>query len=279
MLLKDYSMKIFTSLVTATLLLFSFDKASAKSHNKEALAKKDIGKKLYIKNCAMCHHKDRVGLEGPPLFDKTLKRYRNRKKLAQKIQNGFPQTLMPEFYHLSEKERLAIVNYIKRPLDKNITLTKTDIERSIKLFDNPKKELNITDINNITPVVERDGGKIWIMQDDKILDKFPLKNVHGGIKYKFPEVDSIFIPTRDGYVVKYSLKNGRVEGQIRACINLRNISISRDGKNLFITCLLPKQIIVTDTEDFKIKKMAKLKGKISALYELYTKEIDQKLYL
>ena len=108
---------------------------------------------------------------------------------------------------------------------------------AIKIFKNPKKDIGISDIDDITPVVERDGGYVWIMEKEKVLDKFPLKNVHGGIKYQFPKAENIFVPTRDGIVAKYSLKNGRVEGEFRACINLRNVSLSRDGRYGFATWL------------------------------------------
>jgi cytochrome c553 len=263
-------MRFVLLLFFTSVYLFSFDESSG--HFIEALPKKNIGKKLYLEQCAGCHHKDRIGLEGPPLFSKTLRKYKDLSALAKKIKNGFPQTLMPKFEHLSDVELLKIARYIKRPLSKDIKWSKEDIKRSIKHYDNPKKDLHIEDISDVMPVVERDGGKVWIMEKEKILDKFELKNVHGGIKYRFPEVDSIFVPTRDGYVVKYSLKNGRVEDGIRACINLRNVSLSRDGRYAFITCLLPQQLVITDTDDFKIKKVVKLEGKVSALYELYSED-------
>jgi len=192
--------------------------------------KRDIGKEIYLSQCASCHHKDRIGLDGPPLFDKALRRYRTLTKLAKKIKNGFPQTLMPKFEHLSMVELIKVARYIKRPLDKNIKWNKEDIAKSTITYNNPKKNIGIQDIEDVLPVVERDGGYVWIMEKEKILDKFALKNVHGGIKYQFPKANNIFVPTRDGYVVKYSLENGRVETKFRACINLRNVSLSRDGK-------------------------------------------------
>ncbi len=261
--------KIFILMIFCT-AIFSFDESSG--HFIEALPKKNIGKKLYLTYCARCHHKDRIGLEGPPLYSKTLRKYKTISELAKKIKDGFPQTLMPRFDNLSMMDRIFIAKYIKAPLDKNITWGEKQIRKTLKSFNFPKKDINITNIDNVTLVVERDGGKVWIMQDDKILDKFNLKNVHGGLKYRFPKVDSFYVPTRDGYVVKYSLKNGRVENKIRACINLRNLSLSRDGKHLFVSCLLPQQVVVFNSDDFNIEKIKPLNGKISALYDLYTKD-------
>ncbi len=251
-------------------VIFGFNESSG--HFIEAFPQKNYGKELYLKHCARCHHPDRIGLEGPPLFKQMLRKYRKISVLAKKIKNGFPQTLVPTFENLSEIELIQIAKYIKQPLDKNISWDKEQIEKSLKIYNNPKKDLHIKNIANVTPVVERDGGKVWIMEDENILDKFSLANVHGGIKYRFPKADSIYVPTRDGYALKYSLQNGRVEAKVRACINLRNLSLSRDGKNLFVTCLLPKQLVVFDSESFKIKKITPLEGKVSALYELYTKD-------
>ncbi len=263
---------IFPLFVTAFCFQTLFALDGAAGHMVEALPKKDVGKDLYMKQCASCHHKDRIGLEGPPLFSKTLRKYKNLSILAKKIKNGFPQTLMPRFEHLSDVELIKIARYIKRPLDKNISWSAGDINRSVTLFKEKPKSLGIKNIENVLPVVERDGGYVWIMEDEKVLDKFPLKNVHGGIKYRFPEANDIYIPTRDGWVERYSLKEGRRVAKARACINLRNLSLSRDGKNLFVTCLLPQQMAILDPDTLKVKKLVPLDGKVSALYELYSKD-------
>ena len=254
--------------------LFAFDESSG--HFIEALPKKNRGVSLYIKNCAVCHHKDRIGNEGPPLFSKTLRKYHTLSILAKKIKNGFPQTLMPKFDYLSEVELIDIARFIKRPLSKDIKWGKKEIENSIKLYNDKPKDLKIKHIENVLPVVERDGGYVWIMEEDRVLDKFALKNVHGGIKYRFPKADEIYIPTRDGFVESYSLKQGRRVGKVRSCINLRNLSLSRDGKHLFVSCLLPEQLVILNPDSLKVEKLVKLDGKVSAIYERYTK--DEMIY-
>jgi WD40 repeat protein len=110
------------------------------------------------------------------------------------------------------------------------------------------------------------------MEKENILDTFELKNVHGGIKYRFPHADNIYVPTRDGVVAKYSLANGRLEATERMCVYLRNVSLSRDGKRGYTTCLLPEQMVVFDTDTLKPLEVKPLEGKISALYDLYTKD-------
>ncbi len=231
------------------------------------------GKALYLEHCARCHHADRIGISGPPLLPQFLRKYRSLTKLAAKIKDGFPQTLMPTFEDLNETQRLAIATFIQSSADlKKYQWGKTEIENSRIRYDNLKKDLHIQDMADVMPVVERDGEKVWIMEKERILDKFPLKNVHGGIKYRFPDADSIFVPTRDGTVAKYSLKNGRLEESARQCVYLRNVSLSRDGKYGFTTCLLPEQMVVFDTNDMHTVEVKPLDGKVSALYDLYTKD-------
>jgi mono/diheme cytochrome c family protein len=263
--------KIIFLILVLVFELLGLDNALA-VHQLEATQKKDIGKELYLTHCARCHHSDRIGISGPPLLPSTLRKYKI-KDLISKIRDGFDQTLMPKFTNLSTGELLAIARYIKSPTNlKNYKWGKDEIEKSLVEFNDTKKDLGIKDIKNVTPVVERGAGKVWIMEDEKILDKFPLKNVHGGIKYQFPKAKNIFIPTRDGVVEKYSLKEGRRVAKERMCIYLRNVSLSRDGKYGFTTCLLPEQLVIFDTKSLKPIKITPLKGKVSAIYDFYTKD-------
>ncbi len=229
------------------------------------------GKQLYIENCASCHKINRIGETGPPLIPSLLRKYKVP-ILAKMIKNGFPQTLMPSFNHLDSNSLFLLAKYIKSQIDENISWGENEINNSVVYYNDKIKDLGIENIEQVLPVVERDGGFVWIMENEKILDKFPLKNVHGGIKYQFPEAENIYIPTRDGWVEKYSLTQGRRIAKIRAGINLRNASLTRDGKFMMVTCLLPEQIVIINTQTFETEKVIKVEGKISALYELYSQD-------
>ncbi len=229
------------------------------------------GKGLYMRKCAMCHHHKRIGHKGPPLIPEFLKKY-SVEELAEKIRNGFPQTQMPTFEKLDTASLLALAAYIKSPIDEGFSWNTKKISKSITIFDDPVKDLGIKDIRQVLPVVERDGGFVWIMEGEEILDKFPLSNIHGGIKYQFPDLENIYVPTRDGWIEKYSLKEGRRLAKVRVGINLRNVSLSRDGKYVLATSLLPQQLVILDSKDLKPVKTINLGGKASAIYELYTKD-------
>jgi len=242
----------------------------ATAHMVEALPKKEIGKELYKQYCATCHHEKRVGIDGPPLLPANLKKY-DEKTLAAKIKDGFPQTLMPKYDFLSLYELHQIARYIKSDVDENFTWTLEDINNSITSFNDPLNPLKIKDKEQILPVVEREGNKTWIMEDTRVLSKFPLNNIHGGIKFTM-DAKNIYVPTRDGWVQRYSLETGQRMNKTRACINLRNIALAKDEKNLFATCLLPEQLVVIDPYSMEAKETIKLDGKVSALYEFYTKD-------
>ncbi len=232
-------------------------------------AKSGEGKTLYGKYCASCHGMQREGISAPPLLPTFIRKIPD-KRIHSIIKNSLSQTLMPKFDFLNDSQIDAITKYLRTPA-KNLTWDIKDIEKSYKKFNFPKKNLGIKDIENVTLVVERGANKVWIMEDEKILDKFDFVNVHGGLKYTM-DGKNFYVPTRDGWIGHYSLEEGRLKDKVRACINLRNVSLSRDDKYLFATCLLPESVVILDPQTLKVVKREKVDGKISALYELYSKD-------
>lgn len=231
------------------------------------------GEAVYKAYCAECHHAKRIGFVGPPLLPETLGRA-STESLAKRIKNGFVGTLMPSYEQLSEEELLEVASFIKSKAD-GVVWQKPQIEGSFKLLKSAKADYKIGDFDNLTAVVERNGGEVWLMEDEKILTKFPVNHVHGGIKFSLDQKD-MYIPSRDGKITKYSIENQSLYGEVRACVNMRNISLDKTGKKLFATCLLPETIEVFDASTLKHQKTLPLEGKISALYELY--ESDQAVF-
>ena len=238
-------------------------------HELEAKSSIDRGKDSYIKYCARCHGLQREGISAPPLLPHFIRHFSDD-RLKDIIKNSLPQTLMPKFNYLREEEISSIVHYL-RSRAKDIRWSKQDILKSKTHFHNLKKNLGIKDIANVTLVVERGADRVWVMEDEKVLDRFSFHNVHGGLKYTL-DGKNFYVPTRDGWIGHYSLQNGRLEDKVRACVSLRNISLSRDGKYLFATCLLPQMVVVFDREKVEPLKLYPVDGKISALYELYSKD-------
>ncbi|WP_281950743.1 cytochrome D1 domain-containing protein [Nitrosophilus kaiyonis] len=251
-------------------LSFSKEFDSFYIHSLESKSNNKIdGKNLYLKYCALCHGKQKEGISAPPLLPQFLKR-KSDKKIYTIIKNSLPQTLMPKFDFLNDNEIKEIIKFLRKP-QRDIKWNEANIINSYKKYNNNKKDLNIKDIDNVTLVVERGANRVWIMENEKILDRFDFRNVHGGLKYTL-DGKNFYVPTRDGWIGHYSLENGRLEDKVRACINLRNVSLSHDGKYLFATCLLPQMVVVFDRKTLKPVKIKKVNGKISALYELYSKD-------
>jgi len=198
-----------------------------------------------------------------------LKRLSNE-RILDIVKHSLPQTLMPKFEFLKDEQIKDIVSFLRTPALK-LQWNREDILKTHFFFKTSSKRLNIENFNNITLVVERGANRVWIMENEKVLDWFDFKNVHGGLKFRMNK-DGFLVPTRDGWIGKYSFKEGRLKEKIRACINLRNVSISRDGEKIFATCLLPQMVVVLDYNTMKPLKIEKVKGKISALYELYSQD-------
>ncbi|WP_295102105.1 cytochrome D1 domain-containing protein [uncultured Candidatus Kuenenia sp.] len=150
-----------------------------------------------------------------------------------------------------------------------------DIKKSLEITGGDAEPLKIKDIKNLIVVVERGINRVWVMEGDSILDKFDFSNIHGGLKFT-PDAKKFFIPARDGWVGMYDTDRG-FYGRIRVCVNLRNISLSRDGSRLFAACILPEAIVAIDVESIKkgsdpVLKVIPVKGKINAIYELHSRD-------
>jgi len=221
------------------------------------------GKEIYLQQCASCHHPDRIGLSGPPLLSETLARSSD-KKLMDSIRNGLPNTLMMGFPHLSDEEIKDLIAFIKGKY--SFTWNKETILKSRSLSKEAPKKIEIKDQLNLTTVVERGNNLVWVMEDQKILDKFTFSGIHGGIKYT-KDNRNFFVPSRDGYIGKYELDRGYY-GQVRACISLRNIALSNNQKYLLASCLLPQKMMIVNAVDLSFIKEVPLEGKVSGVYTL-----------
>lgn len=221
------------------------------------------GKKIYQNRCASCHHSERIGLSAPPLIPETLEKLTDE-KIAKTISKGLPNTLMPAHADLSEEEIKEVTKYLREK--KTIAWTRKEINKSYEKYKNKSTPKSFKDVLNLTAVVERGNSKIWLMENEEILDKFDFSDVHGGIKYS-RNYKRFFVPARDGHIGKYIINQG-YDSSIRACISLRNITVSNDNKYLIVSCLYPQQMVVLDQESLNVKKVIKLNGKVSGIYTL-----------
>jgi mono/diheme cytochrome c family protein len=239
-----------------------------------ALSYGQASETLYVKHCAECHHEERIGRSAPPLLPINLKQYRDA-DIIRIVKDGLPATMMPSFKGLGDKELLGIVGYLRKEAE--VQWTKEDVEGSLVSGPDGATTGGVRGPGgpggpeDITAVVERGGKKVWIMDRDELVDSFEAANVHGGIKFSYDGA-RVFVPSRDGWIGAYDLTNGGLFKRVRACVYLRGIAVSSDGRFLIASCWLPSTLVVLSAQSLNPVRLLPVEGKISAVYELFTRD-------
>jgi mono/diheme cytochrome c family protein len=228
------------------------------------------GRTLYFKYCSSCHHHDRIGFYAPPLLPSSLEKLSFR-DIERIIKEGIQTApLKPAFSSLTDEEIKAIVDFL-RSSPSDVRWGEEEIKKSAVIFNVSQRPLRLKDKNNLTVAVERGNNKVWVMEGEDILDKFDYGNIHGGIKFS-SDARRFFVPSRDGWIGRYDIDKGALYGKVRACVHMRNISLSRDGNYLIASCLLPKAIVFINSDTLMPAAKKSVEGKINAIYELQTRD-------
>lgn len=243
-----------------------------RGHKKATAANIRAGRVLYGQHCASCHHEQRRGLLGSPLLPPFLRRMSDA-RLLKTIAKGKHATQMPAFRYLTRKQISWIIDYLRTP--GRVDWGEKDIRSSLTLSHKPGKPLHIGDIRNLTAVVERGNNQVWLMESERILDKFTFRNIHGGIKFS-RDARRLFVPARDGWIGSYDLQQGRFVGKVRACVYLRNVAVTRDSQHVLASCWIPQAIMVFDASSLRLQRVLPTQGQVSAVYELH--ERDEAIY-
>ncbi len=227
-----------------SLLLFSFSLALD-------------GKALYERYCASCHGENRLGKTGPPLIPQTLIG-KEDSYLLRVIRRGVPASSMPGF-DLSENQIRMIVEYIKSPVSE-VRYGVSDIRNSRSVLNRPPAAYSIRDPKNLVVFVDKGKGEVVLLEGEKVLDSFKFGNVHGGVKFS---EEGFYVPSRDGWVAFYSLKEKRPKYRVRPCVYLRNIAVQRG--RIAAACTLPKTVVLLNS-DLDPVKVVPLQGRPAAVY-------------
>ncbi len=226
------------------------------------------GRELYRKyGCAVCHGKLRFGNSAQPLLPEFIGRY-SISKLKSIISNGLSPVPMPSFKNLSKKDLSDLVSYLEEP-SKTVLWTRADIIKSRIKFPGIKNpDIKPVNVKNLMAAVIGGSGKIWVLKGTKILNKFNFGDIHGGLKYS-PSGRYLYLPSTTGYIGKYDFYTMKLSYKVRACRYLRNISLSKGGRDVIAACWLPESIVVLNAKNLKLVKKISLKHRVSVIYGLF----------
>jgi len=254
-----------------TLVLIAFTMLAQNSS--KAIASED-GKGLYKKNCAKCHHAERIGHIAPPLFSDYISKgnkpsKKNPLRLEEVIRDGLPATQMPGYgKKLSSDEIKRIAEYILTPVG-DVRWGAKQISASQKGF-KKRKGISVTaQKENITLVMEK-GTRNLILLDGKDLSeisKFYVGDVHGGPKFNYG-LDKIYAAARDGLITKYDIPSLSTETTVRAGIYLRSLAVSHDDKIVATANNLPRNIVFFNAKDMKQVHTLETPGSIGGFYSI-----------
>ncbi len=210
--------------------------------------------KIYQRDCAVCHHPQRLGGAGPALLPENLKRLR-KKRAAGVIANGRAATQMPAFGEkLSKKEIDGLVSLIYTPLPITPVWGLAEIKASHvvhhALEGLPDKPQHQADPLNLFLVVELADHHATVLDGDKLepMHRFATRfALHGGPKYD-PQGRFVYLASRDGWITKFDMFSFKVVAEVRAGINTRNIAVSGDGRYVMAANYLPHTLVLLDTE-------------------------------
>jgi len=174
---------------------------------------------------------------------------------------------MPPF-ELSDAELSALVSYITSPA-RAINYPFEEIKKSYRPLRGEGKNYEIKELKNLTVAVDK-AGEIYVLESERLLDRFPFRNVHGGVKFS-PKNESFFVPARDGWVISYSWREKKPTAKVRACVYLRNIALAPDESLLVAGCVLPKKLVFLSPKLEPLGEV-ELPGRPSAVYTLFTKD-------
>jgi hypothetical protein len=238
---------------------------------------------LYAANCAVCHGPDRLGLTGPALLPENLERLKPSAAL-QVIDKGRMATQMPGFGDkLSAEQMRELADYIYTPVaEPRWGMDEIRASRVVHPPQKPDSDRPVfkADPLNLFVVVETGDHHATILDGDRFvpLARFPTRfALHGGPKFS-PGGRYVYFGSRDGWVSKYDLYNLRMDAEVRAGINLRNIAVSADGRWVMAANYLPHTLVALDAASLEPVKVIDVRdaqgesSRVSAVYDAAPRE-------
>jgi len=274
--------KTISRLITATILAASaiavIPAASAAKAKQPTMSEADFDKAnlMYFQRCAGCHGVLRKGATGKNLEPKnTLKK--GTKRLAKIITQGTDGGMnnFDDIFNKKEIDLLAKYIQMDAPVPPEMSLAQ--MKKGHKVYvqpkDYPSKPMHNRNWKNFFLVIERDAGKIAVVDGDKkdIVTHIPtgyavhvLKTVehHNTLHAKNPG-RFWYIMGRDGMMTKVDLwqtPDKMKVAQVQVAYDARDVAVSGDGKYVIGGGYWPPHFVILDSKTMMPLKVVSARG-------------------
>jgi nitrite reductase (NO-forming)/hydroxylamine reductase len=233
-------------------------------------------KSLYFQRCAGCHGVLRKGATGKNLEPKATKKL-GQKRLEKIITYG-TEGGMNNFDDIFSKEEIKMIStYIQLeppvPPEMSLALMKERHKVFVDPKDYPSKPLHGRNWQNFFLVIERDVGKVAIIDGDKkeVVAHIPtgyavhvLKTVehHDTLHTKNPG-RFWYIMGRDGMMTKvdlWAMPDKMKVAQVQVAYDARDVAVSGDGKYVIGGGYWPPHFVIADALTMEPLKVVSTRG-------------------
>ncbi len=234
-------------------------------------------KTIYFQRCAGCHGTLRKGATGKNLEPKNTKKL-GQKRLEKIITYG-TEGGMNNFDDILSKDEISLMaKYIQLeppiPPEMPLSLMKERHKVYVDPKDYPSKPLHGRNWENFFLVIERDVGKIAIVDGDKkeVVAHIPtgyavhvLKTVehHEGMKPDQPAGRFWYVMGRDGMMTKVDLwqtPDKMKVAQTQVAYDARDVAVSGDGKYVIGGGYWPPHFVILDGMSMEPLKVVSARG-------------------
>jgi len=270
--------KVGLSALGLTVGLFASGFAMNVSAAEPTLSEADFekAKSLYFQRCAGCHGVLRKGATGKNLEPKNTKKA-GQKKLEKIIAYG-TEGGMNNFDDIFTKKEISILStYIQMeppvPPEMPLALMKERTKQYIALKDYPTKPMHGRNWQNFFVVIERDAGKVAIIDGDKHeivahIDTGYAVHVikaseHHNVEHTKTPGRFWYTQGRDGKMTKIDLwqtPDKMLVAETQVAYDARDVAVSGDGKYVIGGGYWPPHFVIADAETMEPLKVVSTRG-------------------
>lgn len=233
-------------------------------------------KTLYFQRCAGCHGVLRKGATGKNLEPKASKKL-GQKRLEKIIAIG-TEGGMNNFDDIFTKEQIAdLATYIQMEPPVPAELSMAEMKKSVKIFveakDYPTKPMHNRNWKNFFLVIERDAGKVAVVDGDKheivahIQTGYAVHVLKTAEHHEKEKVENIgrfwYTMGRDGKLTKIDLwqtpDKMRIS-EVQVAYDARDVAISGDGKYVIGGGYWPPHFVIVDSSNMQPLKVVSTRG-------------------